>query len=403
MRLYTLGIQIFRFGMWLASAFHTKIRQGWQGRKETFSTLKQHLLPGTRRIWLHAASLGEYEQGLPVLQTLQKQSPNTQIIVSFFSPSGFEVVKRQPTDFILIYLPLDLPTRMHQLVNLIQPSEFYLVKYDFWLNLLSILKRKSVPVYVLSALLYPDQIFFKIWGSYFRQIVGRCVSWFFHQTPASLSLGHSLGWYHGSLSGDTRYDRVRDLRDYAIPSEKMRKLEQFSNIILFGSCWDGEIKVADFLNKNFRLILAPHEMQQVANLQTKFGNACLWSEWQGEDFQILIIDSVGQLSRLYRYAWVAVVGGGFHSKGLHNTLEAAAYGIPVLFGSHYRNHPEADTLVADGGAASFDSPEKMAFFIKNLSPTKREYMANKASEYINRQPKAVDHILLHLKKVPKSS
>lgn len=406
--LYSIFIGLMKAGFFLGQFFNEKISLGYHGRKQSLKTVRKAFAPDDKVIWMHAASLGEYEQGLPVLEELKKSYPWHKILVTFFSPSGYEnVVKKSHPANVIAYLPYDTGKEIQEFVSTFQPEIFFTVKYDYWYNLLSILKEKNTKIFSVSANFYPEQIFFKPYGRWFSKRLSSEVDYFFHQTETSLQLAKSVGITNGMVSGDTRFDRVRQFltRDNEVVGIKAFKGENL--LVVFGSAWEGEIEVAMELAKtepSTKIIIAPHDLNLIPSLERKSPAAARYSAVAtGQNFtgNILLIDSIGLLSKLYFYADAAVVGGGFHNKGLHNILEAAVYGQPVLFGNRYRKNPEADALVAADGGANFPTPAALTQHLKLLlnCPRRRSQMARAAGQFVEMQPWATDIIVEKIQQI----
>ncbi|NAW51270.1 3-deoxy-D-manno-octulosonic acid transferase [Elizabethkingia argentiflava] len=393
------------FLMKILSHFNEKMRKGVEGRKEALSRVQQNFSTKDKVIWMHAASLGEYEQGLPVLEKLKIQRPDCKILITFFSPSGYEhVVKRKHIADVICYLPFDQKGAIRDFVNSFQPVVFFTVKYDFWYRLLETLKRKKIPVYVVSALFYQRQIFFSAKGKFFVNQLKKNIDLFFHQTTDSLKKAQSIGLYNSLYTGDTRFERVKsNVQNFS----KIPWIQDFvcgKPVVVVGSSWETEETLVEKLLTactSVKVILAPHDIKRAPHIQKHFQDKALrysqleeyWTSVQ--DYPILIIDNIGMLSRLYYYADIAVVGGGFHSAGLHNILEAAGFAIPVVFGNHYRKNPEADALIRAAAAKSFADAEQAALFIQRLLEDGglRKKMALQAKVFIEEQPKATVAIL----------
>ncbi|MBS1549665.1 MAG: 3-deoxy-D-manno-octulosonic acid transferase [Bacteroidetes bacterium] len=401
--LYSIFISIFAFLMKVGALFNKKLSKGILGRKESLAKVKSAIKTNDKVIWMHAASLGEYEQGLPVLEKLKTKFPNYKLLVTFFSPSGYDNVSKKNTlADVLCYLPFDKKKEIETFVNAVHPSLFFTVKYDYWYHLFEGLKKIDCPIYVVSALFYPEQVFFKPYGKWMVAQLKKYVDCFFHQTETSFSWAKQIGLHNGIVAGDTRFDRVKQIKNRNNFVEFIKEFKQDKPLFVFGSSWEVEENIALELKSSVsKIIIAPHDLKRVDYLKKIFPNALLYSslkEFGIKDYSthpILIIDNIGLLSRIYSYSDVAVVGGGFHSKGLHNILEAATFGVPVLFGSHYRKNPEADALVQFGGAQSFSKELDMVVFIKKLlsQPTEMVKMGQKASEFIESQPNSTAIIL----------
>lgn len=389
----------------LLSLFNPKAKLGIEGRKQSISIIKKNILPADKVIWMHVSSLGEYEQGLPVLEALKNQYPQHKILVSFFSPSGYEVVvKKKHFADAMFYLPFDTPTEIDELVSLFKTDIFITVKYDYWFHLLRALKNQGAKIYVVSALFYEGQVFFKPWGKWMVRQLRKNIDWFFHQTKASTVLAKSIKINQSSTAGDTRFDRVKQLRDRNHFVEGISEFKGAQKLIIFGSAWHSEEKIAQLLQRKLpktKLIIAPHDLDRVTHIQEIFKDkAILYSDAVNDLYslpykQVLIIDSIGLLSRLYSYGDVAVVGGGFHSAGLHNVLEPATFGLPVMFGNQYQKNPEADELIKVNGGKSFDSEIVAVDFLQQLIKDEDRLlqMSKNAENFVSSQPNSTKIIM----------
>lgn len=397
------------FGFKVGAAFNYKLKRGLAGRRQSCETVKSKFSKTDKVIWMHAASLGEYEQGLPVLERLKEKLPAHKILITFFSPSGYEVVvKKNHIADAVCYLPFDLKKWVSEFTNHFHPDIFFTVKYDYWYNLLNELRRKGVKTYVVSALFYERQVFFRTYGECFVASLKKNIDWFFHQTKSSYALAKTIHLDNSSIAGDTRFDRVKQIKNRWTPVEGIDEFKGNKKLVVFGSAWEAEEAVARIVlkgNKDIKLILAPHDLRRVGNLKEMFPNAVLYSEIINRipgnsninliDPAVLIVDSIGLLARLYSYADLAVVGGGFHSAGLHNILEAATFGVPVIFGNHYRKNPEADALIDAGGGKSFADEHYAANFILKIlqDDAALNKMGENAGYFIQSQPNATEIIL----------
>lgn len=403
--LYTIFIYLLVFGMKIFSLFNHKTKKGVTGRKKSVSRIKSDLLISDKVIWMHAASLGEYEQGLPVLERLKNHFPDHKILVTFFSPSGFEnVVKKNNIADSICYLPFDTKRDIREFVSHLTVELFFTVKYDYWYHLLQELKNRNVKTFVISALFYENQSFFTSYGKWFVKQLKQNVDWFFHQTRQSCLLAKSIGLQNSSVTGDTRFDRVRELKRRDNSVDFIGKFIDNQKAVVFGSSWKAEEHIAKIIsdrNTEVKLILAPHDLKRVENLKEVFPDSMLYSDLkqdktpQFSNAQILIIDSIGLLSKLYSYADLAVVGGGFHDSGLHNILEAATFGVPVIFGDQYRKNPEADGLIKAEGGRSFANENTAAEFIAHLLYNHEELqiMSGNAEKFVMAQPESSELIL----------
>lgn len=390
--------------MKVLSLFNDKTKKGVEGRKESVDKVKS-FSSSDKLIWMHAASLGEYEQGLPVLEKLKNQFPNHKILVTFFSPSGYEnVVKKKNIADVVCYLPFDTKHNVKEFILHLNIELFFTVKYDFWYHLLQELKKNKVKTYVISALFYENQSFFTSYGKWFVNQLQNNIDWFFHQTQHSYLLAKSIGLQNSSVTGDTRFDRVKDLKNRDNHVEFIKEFIDNKNTVVFGSSWHAEEKIAEMIsgkNQNVKIIIAPHDLKRVENLKEIFPELILYSELQNSPTlqlsnpQTLIIDSIGLLSKLYSYADIAVVGGGFHDSGLHNILEAATFGVPVVFGNQYKKNPEADDLIKSDGGKSFETENSAAEFVLYLLNNEEvlENMSENAGNFVSEQPNSSELIV----------
>ena len=400
--LYNISIFHLELVFKVLSWFNDKIKRGLEGRKQSLEIVKSNISKDDKVLWMHAASLGEYEQGLPVLEKLKEKYPNHKVLITFFSPSGYENVLKKNKEDILCYLPFDKKSTISEFVKAVNPEIFFTVKYDFWYHLLEELKKQNTKVFVISALFYENQVYFKPQGKWFVNELKKNVDWIFHQTEKSLSLAQKVGLTKGSVSGDTRFDRVKQIKNRDNSVEFISEFKAEKKLLVFGSSWEAEEKMAQILSQklgNFKILIAPHDLKRVQNLKQIFPKAILYSElksnYQLPNTNILIIDSIGLLSKLYSYADVAIVGGGFHDKGLHNILEAATFGVPVVFGNQYKKNPEADALIAQNGGKSFDNEELAADFVLELSKNSNllQEMSENAGNFVHSQPNSSEIIL----------
>ncbi|WP_315053385.1 glycosyltransferase N-terminal domain-containing protein [Chryseobacterium indoltheticum] len=403
--LYTIFVNLLIFGMKVLSLFNDKTKKGVEGRKQSLDIVKSAFSASDKVLWMHAASLGEYEQGLPVLEKLKKNFPNHKILITFFSPSGYEnVVKKKHIADAICYLPFDKESTVKEFVSQFDCELFFTVKYDYWYNLLAELKHKNVKTFVISALFYERQSFFTTYGKWFVKQLKQNITWFFHQTQHSYVLAKNIGLLKSSVTGDTRFDRVKQLR---LRDNHVDFVEQFisnKKTSVFGSSWHAEEKIAKMIsekNKDLKIIIAPHDLKRVENLKQIFPSAILYSElkssptFQSSDSSTLIVDSIGLLSKLYSYADVAIVGGGFHEAGLHNILEAATFGVPVIFGNHYKKNPEANNLILAKGGKSFEDEKSAAYFVLDLFKNEKMLleMSENAEQFVTKQPNSSELIL----------
>ncbi len=368
--LYSFAIGCYATAVRCAAPFHTKaaaMRKGWRAARR----LDTQVLVGRRVAWFHASSLGEFEQARPVLERFRAEHPEYKVALTFFSPSGYEVRHNYSGADLVCYLPPDTRRNARRFVEQIHPDIAFFVKYDFWFNYLQQLQRRQTPTYLFSAIFRPSQYFFKPYGRWFaRQL--QCYTHLFVQNEESLTLLRSIGVSRCSRAGDTRFDRVHAIAQQAQPNATVdRFLEGYDGAVLMaGSSWEpDEERICDFLDvyrKPLRVILAPHVISEshLSHIEQLFGaDRCVrYSELakgSATRADILIIDNIGMLAALYRYATVACIGGGF-GKGIHNILEAATFLCPVCFGPNYQKFQEARDLIAAGGARSFQSSAELS-------------------------------------------
>ena len=372
--LYTVGIWFYTLGIRVAALFgHAKARlmvQGWKTEEE------RGKWNGERgSAWFHASSLGEFEQARPVLEEYRRRHPDSRVVVTFFSPSGYEVRKGYPLADAVLYLPPDLPHRARRFLDTYRPTVAFFVKYDFWYNCLGELRRRGVPTYLFSAIFRPGQYFFRPWGGWFRRQLNTCFAHLFVQNEESQQLLRSHGIEHCSLAGDTRYDRVHQIAQAAQADPVVERwLEGCDGkVLVCGSTWppDEEL-IARWKAENgtCRVIVAPHVISEehLQSIKRLFPDSVRYSSLKNQGTQnqpgTLVIDNIGLLSRLYRYADVAYIGGGFGA-GIHNILEAVAFGKPVLFGPNYQKFQEAHSIIDLKGGWSHRDYDG---FVSHLNP-----------------------------------
>jgi 3-deoxy-D-manno-octulosonic-acid transferase len=355
--IYNLGILIFTALAKLISPFNLKVSQWVKGRKRWTEKIAEKIKPGDKVIWMHCASLGEFEQGRPVIEAIKNEMPEFKIVLTFFSPSGYEVRKNYGNADCISYLPVDTPGNAEKFINLVNPKLVIFVKYEFWNNYISTLYRNNIPLYLISGIFRPGQHFFKWYGSFFRDML-RKFEKIFVQDQVSLDLLSGIGIKKVSLAGDTRFDRVVSIAGNAKDIPQLAQFRGNEKLFLAGSSWrqDEEI-IAGYINQyplKMKWVFAPHEIDKpnIERLEKLFKVKYVrFSEFTeaDTDARVLIIDNIGMLSSAYRYAYIAAIGGGF-GKGIHNILEAACWGIPVVFGPNHEKFREAVDLKKAGGA-----------------------------------------------------
>ena len=359
--LYNLGIRTYRLLVKIAAWRNPKARKLTTGQKGIFPYLEKNVAKEGGYIWIHASSLGEFEQGRPLIEEIKKQHPDKKIALTFFSPSGYEVRKGYPLADLVCYLPFDLPHNVCRFLDLLKPSIAIFIKYEFWGNYLRELRRRQIPTYIISAIFRPDQIFFRPYGSLFRRML-RTYAHLYVQNETSRELLAGIGINNVSMVGDTRFDRVVAIRQQAKELPVARSFATGRTVLVAGSSWpkDEDIFI-DYFNRHpeLYLIIAPHEIHEshIAEIMGKLKRPAVRYTQANEESaakaHCLIVDCFGLLSSIYQYGEMAYIGGGF-GVGIHNIPEAAVYGIPVVFGPNYKKFQEAKDLIANGGAFSIN-------------------------------------------------
>ncbi|UUW10820.1 3-deoxy-D-manno-octulosonic acid transferase [Flavobacterium plurextorum] len=352
--LYNLVISIAGFFLKIVALFSPKIKLFVEGRKNVFAILEEKIKPSDKTIWFHSASLGEYEQGLPVIEKIKEKYPSHKIIVTFFSPSGYEVRKNNTVADVTVYLPLDSKSNAKRFLKLVHPEFVFFIKYEFWLNYLKELEKSKTPTYLISGIFRDSQMFFKWYGGFYRNAL-KAFTFFFVQNESSKQKIEAIGFKNVVISGDTRFDRVTAILER---DNKLDYIENFKNnqpAIVIGSSWPkDEALITEYINQapdNIKFIIAPHNIKTdqitvLKSLLTK--STVLYSEKEGKDlsnYNVFIIDTIGLLTKIYSYAAIAYVGGGFGNPGIHNILEPATFGIPIVIGPNFANFAEAVSLV----------------------------------------------------------
>lgn len=372
--LYNLLTIIAGFALQIVALFNTKIGLFTKGRKTVFDTLAQKIAPGDKTIWFHSASLGEYEQGLPIMEKTRALYPDHKIVLTFFSPSGYEIRKNTKAADVVVYLPLDTKHNAAKFLKLVHPEMAFFIKYEFWPNYLNGLKKSETPVYLISGLFRKKQVFFKWYGGFYRKAL-QAFTHFFAQDNSSKELLQSIGFYNVTISGDTRFDRVSEILER---DNDLSFIEEFKNdtiTVVAGSSWPkDESMLIDFINssKSTKFIIAPHNIkpEQIEQLQKSITKkTVLFSEKEGKtlsDYDVFIIDTIGILGKIYSYADIAYVGGGFGTSGLHNILEPAAFGVPIVIGPNHQKFPEAVAMIHMDGCISVADKKELEDTLSNL-------------------------------------
>ena len=358
--IYNFILLLVRMGYAAAAPFHAKAKAFTTGRKNFFRNLKKQIgIPAGPIVWVHCASLGEFEQGRPLMEKLKQEFPTNKILLTFFSPSGYEVRKNYEYADYIVYLPWDTHAHATRLMDLVKPVMAIFIKYEFWFHYSTELKKRSIPQLSVSSIFRKEQLFFKSYGGFYRKILLN-FDHFFVQNDESMRLLKSLGFQNCSKAGDTRFDRVNEMVKRGGEIDVVKKFKDTVKVMVIGSCWPEDLDVLiPFINENYyhiKFIIAPHEISEsfIGNLEKALNAETVrYSRTENrkvEECQVMIIDNIGMLGRLYKYGEFAYVGGAF-GKGLHNILEAACYGIPIFFGNkNYEKFQEAVDLINRGGA-----------------------------------------------------
>jgi 3-deoxy-D-manno-octulosonic-acid transferase len=409
--LYTLGIYLYLLFIRIAALFHPKAKLWWNGRKNWAEKLSTELSSkresGQSLIWVHSASLGEFEQGRPLMEAIKEQHPGVFILLTFFSPSGYEIRKNYPHADLVCYLPADLPGNARKFLAIVQPNLAIFVKYEFWYNFLHALHKQKTPVWLIAALFRPQQPFFQSWGRWYLQIL-RGFEHFFVQNQSSIELLEKYQLLQYTLAGDPRIDRVLQIAAEAKTFPLIESFAQGSSILMAGSTWGPDEALLAGLWENqelcqgWKLIIAPHEIgaSHLEQIEQKFGIQCIrYSQFQFEKHanrSVLIIDNIGMLSALYRYATIAYIGGGFGT-GIHNTLEPMAFGLPVVFGPKYQKFEEAVVNVQTGGAFVVRGQEEFnQVFSRLIDQAYRDEASSAVQLYLKKNLGATSKIIQKL-------
>jgi len=399
--IYLISVKLYSIGICLASLFNKKASERYKGVKQTFSHLKE--FQSEKTVWFHCASLGEFEQGRSLIELFKKENPQYKIALSFFSPSGFEIRKDYEHADIVFYLPPDTRKNAKTLIKLLKPNLVFFIKYEFWYYYLSTLKKNNIPLYLVSGIFRKDQIFFKKYGKFFKKLLMNFTC-LFVQNEVSYKLLEKIGIGKVEITGDTRFDRVYEISQAGKTYEVINKFVKDHTIFIAGSTWKpDEDLITEYINKdqnNLKYIIAPHVIknENISRLESQIERKHLrYSEANNNnvsDIDVIIIDNIGMLSSLYAYADIAYIGGGFGA-GIHNTLEAAVFGIPVVFGPGYQKFDEAKELIKRKAAFSISNYINYSSLIDKLicETSFRENAGKNASLYVNENLGASKRIL----------
>ena len=410
--MYNIIIYIYQLGVIIYSLFNEKVRKMWRGEREAIRILREKVDPDAQYVWFHAASLGEFEQGRPLMEQMRREHPEYKILLTFFSPSGYEVRKNYEGADIICYLPLDTITNARRFLRTIRPVMAFFIKYEFWYNYLHILKHRHIPVYSVSSIFRPGQVFFRWYGQQYSRVL-KCFTHFYVQNETSRELLSTIGITDVTVVGDTRFDRVLQIKASAkqlpIVENFISRKEEETRIFIAGSSWqpDEEIFIPFFNeHREWKLIIAPHviaedHLQQIEKLlagrkvvrYTQLANAQHQTP-DTQDTEVLIIDCFGLLSSIYHYADVTYVGGGF-GVGIHNTLEAAVWGVPVIFGPNNQRFQEAQGLKACGGGLEISNADEFHLVMQRFldNPQDMTTAGQKAGAFVEQMTGATAKIL----------
>ena len=409
--MYNIIMYAIQLGVAIASLFNEKVRKMWRGEREAFRILKEQVDPNAQYVWFHAASLGEFEQGRPIIEQLRQEYPEYKILLTFYSPSGYEVRKNYQGADIICYMQIDTVTNARRFLRLIRPCMAFFIKYEFWYNFLHILKHRNVPTYSVSSIFRPNQVFFRWYGVNYGRVL-RCFTKFFVQNEQSKELLNSIGITEVEITGDTRFDRVLQIKEAAkqLPVvEKFISGNEDTKVFVAGSSWppDEEIFLRYFNeHPEWKLIIAPHvigedHLQQIEKL-LEGRKVIRYTQADSQrdslkDAEVLIINCFGLLSSIYRYGQVAYVGGGF-GVGIHNLPEAAVWDIPVFFGPNNERFQEAQELKKNGGGLEIHNYEEFAAQMDELTadPASRIKRGEAAGGYVKGNAGATEVVLRQL-------
>ncbi len=411
---YNTSIKAYGLALKLASGFNEKAKLWVNGRKNWEEQIASKIQPNDRVLWVHCSSLGEFEQGRPVIEALKEKYPNHKIAVSFFSPSGYEIRKNYPGADVIFYLPLDTKENAEKLIQVLHPELLVLVKYEYWFNLITALHQKNIPTIVVSAIFRESQNFFKNNGkNWFAQKLN-LVSHFFIQNQKSKVLLDSIGIEQSTLAGDTRFDRVKQIVHQNNQLDFMDQFKGNSKLIVVGSSWpkDEELFLSlinEKLKADWKILFAPHNLHEkeieafTSKLNVsvvKFSDLENTSSEQLKQAKVFILNTIGILSKVYAYADITYIGGGFGA-GIHNTLEAVTYGNPVVFGPKYKKFQEAVDLIEVGGGFSISNQQEFNTIMDRLISDEsfRQFSGQKAGDFVQKSPNATAMIMDYVDKI----
>lgn len=408
-RLYNLFVNFVSIFLKLIALFNPKLKLFMDGGKQTFSILKDQINPNDKVIWFHCASLGEFEQGRPVIEKVKPIYPKHKIVLSFFSPSGYEVRKNYEQADVVVYLPIDTKKNVQQFIDYIHPEIAVFVKYEFWPNLLNQLKKKEIPTILISGIFRENQIFFKKYGIWMKNKL-KLFTHFFVQDDNSKKLLNSIGIENVTISGDTRFDRVSEIVNQNNHLDFIDKFKDNKITLVAGSTWaDDDKLLINYINnhstENDKFIIAPHNINtdSIKKIQSELNvKSILYSNYQTIELKtarVFVLDTIGILTKVYSYADIAYVGGGF-TNGIHNILEPATFGIPVMIGPKYHKFKEATNLIATRGCIAVTNEQE---FVKTLinfrDPSYRNSIGNNAKSFVKSNIGATNSIIDYMTNV----
>ncbi|TKC00120.1 3-deoxy-D-manno-octulosonic acid transferase [Pedobacter cryophilus] len=402
--IYFFGIKFYNFLVWIFSFFNKKAEKWISGRKNWKNKFNPDLTK--KRIWFHFASLGEFEQGKPLLQAIKNQFPEKEVLITFFSPSGYEVRKNSPLGDMILYLPLDTPKNAKDFIEIFRPEMAIFNKYEYWYCFFKALNHHQIPLYITSSIFRPHQIFFKWYGGFNRKILSY-VTYFYVQNEESGKLLEGIGLKNYTLSGDTRFDSVLDLAKNRKDFPLIEKFKGSNKLLIAGSTWPQDeellVKYIKASHHNWKFVFAPHEISEAKLIDLEKmigGDSIRYSVLKERDplikisEKVLIINNIGMLSSLYHYGEIAYIGGGFGS-GIHNTLEAAAWGLPIIFGPKYHKFQEAKDLIKKNAGFSITDFEQLSSVLEQLvnDTVYLTQCGNSAKNYVERNTGATATIM----------
>ena len=409
--IYNLIVVFADFILKITALFNPKIKLFVDGRKSVYKVLSNKIKAYDKTIWFHAASLGEYEQGLPVMERMKSRFPNHLIVLTFFSPSGYEVRKNNTIADVTVYLPLDTKSNVDKFMEIVRPDMAFFIKYEYWPNYLNALKNRETPTYLISGIFREDQLFFKCYGGFYRNALN-AFEHFFVQNSKSKDLLLKLGKSNVTVSGDTRFDRVASILNRDNSLEFIEEFKNNSLTIIVGSSWPkDESLLVSYINssENVKFIIAPHNIktEQIQALKNSISKkSILFSEVDFTssnpinlaNFDVFIIDTIGILTKIYSYADIAYVGGGFGNPGVHNILEPATFGVPIVIGPNYSHFPEATALVNMEGCISISTQEELNETFDNLIQNQdiRFEKGHICSTFVEMNKNATEIIMNHI-------